>query len=388
MDNQGEDSLVPSQEESPPQHHQQQNPLQHQGMQQAFIGFGIDPNWGGFSQMMHGQPGYHHSGMQPGALDGSQLMPGLAPSMDPLEALLGPFPCARVRGLPFEATLEDVLVFFQGLVVIDVVLISNEESGEAFVVFANPMDFQMGLQRDQQNMGNRYLEIFQGKRSDYYAAIASQHHHWHAVGGLLDSNGLMEGPSGEKAAAGTICGVEDPTAFSGEATPSFSADVSAWRKSGPPSPAHTSTTHKGRGPGNNTGGSTYRIRGGNYSGRGGNYGGRGHKGNYRGGGSHHGGGIRDGPHTGFIRMRGLPFQATKQDILGFFKDYKPIESSILLTYRVDGRATGEGYVAFGDAADAKAAMTMHRSTIGSRYIELFISNKEEHTRNVARSTPR
>ncbi len=81
------------------------------------------------------------------SLDGSQLIPGLSPSMDPLEALLGPFPCARVRGIPYEATVEDVLVFFQGLVVIDVVLVSDEESGEAFVVFANPMDFQMGLQR-------------------------------------------------------------------------------------------------------------------------------------------------------------------------------------------------------------------------------------------------
>jgi len=80
--------------------------------------------------------------------------------MDPLEALLGPFPCARVRNIPYEATVEDVLVFFQGLVVIDVVLVSEDEKGdvggggggggggaEAFVVFANPMDFQMGLQR-------------------------------------------------------------------------------------------------------------------------------------------------------------------------------------------------------------------------------------------------
>jgi heterogeneous nuclear ribonucleoprotein F/H len=76
-----------------------------------------------------------------------QLIPGLAPSMDPLEALLGPFPCTRVRGLPFEATVEDVLVFFQGLVVIDVVLVPNAESGEAYVVFANLIDYQMALQR-------------------------------------------------------------------------------------------------------------------------------------------------------------------------------------------------------------------------------------------------
>lgn len=74
--------------------------------------------------------------------------------MDPLESLLGPFPCARVRGIPYEATVEDVLVFFQGLVVIDVVLVSDEESGEAFVVFANPMDFQMGLQRLVENIAS------------------------------------------------------------------------------------------------------------------------------------------------------------------------------------------------------------------------------------------
>ena len=55
-----------------------------------------------------------------------------------------PFPCARLRNLPFDASLEDILILFQGLVVIDVVLIGQ---GEAFVIFANPMDYQMALQR-------------------------------------------------------------------------------------------------------------------------------------------------------------------------------------------------------------------------------------------------
>eukprot|EP00568_Trieres_chinensis_P010955 CAMPEP_0183306070 /NCGR_PEP_ID=MMETSP0160_2-20130417/10610_1 /TAXON_ID=2839 ORGANISM="Odontella Sinensis, Strain Grunow 1884" /NCGR_SAMPLE_ID=MMETSP0160_2 /ASSEMBLY_ACC=CAM_ASM_000250 /LENGTH=192 /DNA_ID=CAMNT_0025469381 /DNA_START=149 /DNA_END=723 /DNA_ORIENTATION=+ len=116
-------------------------------------------------------------------MDGSLLpagIPGLTDCMDPLEAVLGPFPCARLRGLPFDASLEDVLVFFQGLVVLDVVVVSDSSvkgSGEAFVVFANPMDFQMALQRDRQSMGHRYIEVFQGKRADYYAAIALQF--WH-----------------------------------------------------------------------------------------------------------------------------------------------------------------------------------------------------------------
>jgi hypothetical protein len=70
-------------------------------------------------------------------------IPGLGGSTDPLEAVLGRFPCARLRNLPYDVTLENILVLFQGLVVIDVVL----HQGDAFVIFANPMDFQMALQR-------------------------------------------------------------------------------------------------------------------------------------------------------------------------------------------------------------------------------------------------
>ena len=71
-------------------------------------------------------------------------IPGLGGSSDPLEAILGPFPCARLRNVPYDAMIEDILQLFQGLVVIDVLLLGR---GEAFLVFANPMDFQMALQR-------------------------------------------------------------------------------------------------------------------------------------------------------------------------------------------------------------------------------------------------
>lgn len=80
-------------------------------------------------------------------MDGIPLppgIPGLGGSTDPLEAVLGPFPCSRLRNLPYDVTLEDILVLFQGLIVIDVILAGG---GEAFVLFANPMDFQMALQR-------------------------------------------------------------------------------------------------------------------------------------------------------------------------------------------------------------------------------------------------
>ena len=97
-----------------------------------------------------------------------------------------------------------------------------------------------------------------------------------------------------------------------------------------------------------------------------------------------GGGIQVGEHTGFLRMRGLPFSSTKDDILRFFDGYNPIPDSVVLTYRSDGRATGEAYVGFLSPDDSRRAMELHRKSMGTRYIELFISNKDEHGRAMAR----
>jgi heterogeneous nuclear ribonucleoprotein F/H len=97
-----------------------------------------------------------------------------------------------------------------------------------------------------------------------------------------------------------------------------------------------------------------------------------------------GGGIQVGDHTGYLRMRGLPFSATKEDIASFFAIYNPVLDSVVLTYRSDGRATGEAYVGFETPDDSKRAMDLHRKSMGTRYIELFLSNKEEHGRALVR----
>ena len=97
-----------------------------------------------------------------------------------------------------------------------------------------------------------------------------------------------------------------------------------------------------------------------------------------------GGGIQVGEHTGFLRMRGLPFSVGKEDVYKFFFGYNPILESIVLTYRNDGRATGECYIGFETADDAERAMALHRRSMGNRYVELFISNKEEQSRALAR----
>ena len=99
------------------------------------------------------QPKSYHGGMHPNSME--MLNPQMQvpqQNADPLETVLGVFPCVRIRGLPFDASLEDVLVLLRGLVVLDVVVVPHSyhqhgTGGEAFVVFGNPMDFQMALQR-------------------------------------------------------------------------------------------------------------------------------------------------------------------------------------------------------------------------------------------------
>ncbi|KAL0435384.1 UNVERIFIED_CONTAM: Heterogeneous nuclear ribonucleoprotein H3, partial [Sesamum radiatum] len=81
--------------------------------------------------------------------------------------------------------------------------------------------------------------------------------------------------------------------------------------------------------------------------------------------------------TPILRMRGLPFSAGKDDIIDFFKNFMLSEESIHIIFNFEGRPTGEAFVEFASADDAKAALAKDRMTLGSRYIELFPSSAEE-----------
>lgn len=88
--------------------------------------------------------------------------------------------------------------------------------------------------------------------------------------------------------------------------------------------------------------------------------------------------------TPVLRMRGLPFSAGKDDIIDFFKDFTLSEESIHITYNFEGRPTGEAFVVFAGADEAKAALAKDRMTLGSRYIELFQSSPEELNESASR----
>ncbi|KAK6178533.1 hypothetical protein SNE40_013306 [Patella caerulea] len=84
-----------------------------------------------------------------------------------------------------------------------------------------------------------------------------------------------------------------------------------------------------------------------------------------------------------IRMRGLPFTATTQQVLDFFsRDPNQCivldgEDGILFVHYPDGRSTGDAFVLFASEEEANKALKKHRDIMGTRYIELFKSTTAE-----------
>ncbi|CAM9163419.1 unnamed protein product, partial [Lampetra fluviatilis] len=76
--------------------------------------------------------------------------------------------------------------------------------------------------------------------------------------------------------------------------------------------------------------------------------------------------------SGFcVHMRGLPFEATEQDIREFFSPLVPLRVSVSVSR--SGRSTGEADVEFGSSGDAVTAMERDHKHMGHRYIELFLN---------------
>lgn len=69
-----------------------------------------------------------------------------------------------------------------------------------------------------------------------------------------------------------------------------------------------------------------------------------------------------------------------QDVLNFFGSDVPVVRGIegvVFTYAPDGRPTGEAFVELQTEDAQREALKKHKETIGSRYIELFVSTKAD-----------
>ncbi len=92
-----------------------------------------------------------------------------------------------------------------------------------------------------------------------------------------------------------------------------------------------------------------------------------------------------------VRLRGLPWTVTCEDILKFFGKLPKLSSVFMqcynfyfstedsnivggllgvhLTHTKEGRLTGEGYLELSSEEDVQRALTKHKETLGPRYIE-------------------
>ena len=80
---------------------------------------------------------------------------------------------------------------------------------------------------------------------------------------------------------------------------------------------------------------------------------------------------------GTVRLRGLPFGCSKEEVVQFFQGLEIVPNGITLTMDYQGRSTGEAFVQFASKEIAENALGKHKERIGHRYIEIFRSSRSE-----------
>merc|ERR1719472_429284 len=76
-----------------------------------------------------------------------------------------------------------------------------------------------------------------------------------------------------------------------------------------------------------------------------------------------------------VKMRGLPYKASRNDILDFFTGLSVPINGVHLMFNEREQPTGEAYVEFSSPEDRERAMLKDRQHIGGRYVELFRVNR-------------
>uniref|UniRef100_A0AC34QP99 RRM domain-containing protein n=1 Tax=Panagrolaimus sp. JU765 TaxID=591449 RepID=A0AC34QP99_9BILA len=265
----------------------------------------------------------------------------------------------RVRGLPYSCKQNELVNFFKGLNVEEVVFgkepgEGGRPTGEAYVKFASNEEAEQAMQFNGQHLGKRYLELFLSDSEQFerfkrqittpvQPLINSYNYDWNQwYGGQEDYYGW-----------------------------------DAYNQPAPPIPVGAGRPRGGY-RGSHHHGGMYReaARPTPYDYHGRVYGDPNMAAAY--------GAYDYGAYGGYpmpqptepignkIHVRGLPFRVSASQIMDFFSPLQCVE--IKLGYLPDGRASGDGIIEFGSPEDTQEAMRRDRQMIGNRYIEIFGPN--------------
>lgn len=85
--------------------------------------------------------------------------------------------------------------------------------------------------------------------------------------------------------------------------------------------------------------------------------------------------------SGWLRLRGLPYSATVQEVIDFVaQEHFLPESDVTIKIGSDGRPTGEAYIQVDSEDTAQHLQSvLDRKNMGTRFIEVFMSSYEECT---------
>lgn len=248
----------------------------------------------------------------------------------------------RLRGLPYECCKEEIANFFLGLAIApNGITLMTDHLGrterEGFVQFASPDLIPKALEKHKEKIQHRYIEVYKSSLAELHKKVGKPSPWTGGRPGPYDRPGAFNNNFGS--------GMAD---FFGSLTGLFNG----FSGGGMGGCGREGMMEGFSGGGRSMGGAQYQSQMG-FSGE---------------------GRILDGEpfqsETGhFVHMRGLPYSATKEDIVKFFQPLSTI--NIVLECNRNGRATGNAYVDFATYEDAKQAMSKHRATMQHRYIELY-----------------
>lgn len=73
-----------------------------------------------------------------------------------------------------------------------------------------------------------------------------------------------------------------------------------------------------------------------------------------------------------VKLRGLPYGATIQDVAAFFRGFGAQETTIQFGVNSDGRPSGEAWISFNRVEDARRAVReKDRNHMGDRYVRIL-----------------
>lgn len=260
-------------------------------------------------------------------------------------------PIIKVRGLPYEATAIDLCKFFSDCRLKGgprgIFFCTNDRklpTGTAYIELESFRDVKTALRRNRDVLGNRYLEIYESNQDELEDEIRNGATNEFGFNenrrdrGRFDSdNGRgMRGGSG---GAGGGFGRGGATSGGGR-----SRDRDYY------SPPRGATRQKSRSRSKER--RSYAPP-------------------------------RNCASEHCIKLRGLPWSATKEDVVDWLDDVDCCGGSNGVVFIMDpkiNRPSGDAYVEVESSADIKRALRLHKKNMGSRYVEVFEANSKDVAR--------